>query len=149
MRQAGANIITSLVDGIKRMASKPVEAMKAIVQKVRNFLPFSPAKEGPLRDIHRVKIMETIAGAMTPGPMVKAMRTATAATMIAAAPMAAGAAGPGGGGGAKINFAPTINLAAGTPGEVRQQIDQALSTSQAELERMIDRIMAQKQRRAF
>jgi TP901 family phage tail tape measure protein len=149
MRQAGANIITSLVDGIKRMASKPVEAMKAIVQKVRNFLPFSPAKEGPLRDIHRVKIMETIAGAMTPGPMVKAMRTATAATMIAAAPMAAGAAGPGGGGGAKINFAPTINLSAGTPGEVRQQIDQALSTSQAELERMIDRIMAQKQRRAF
>lgn len=148
MSQAGSNIINSLVDGMKAAASKPIEVIKGIVQKIRNFLPFSPAKEGPLRDINRVRIVETIAGAMKPGPMVKAMRTATAATMIAAAPGAA-MAGAGAGGGNTINFAPVINLAPGTPAETRQQVDQALSTSQAELERMIDRIMSQKQRRSF
>lgn len=146
--QAGANIITSLVEGMKRMAMKPVEVMKSIVQKVRNFLPFSPAKEGPLRDIHRVKIIETIAGAMKPAPMVAAMRTATAATMLATAAMP-GRAMAGGRGGVSVNFSPTINLAPGTPAETRQQVDQALSTSQAELERMIERIVQQKQRRAF
>ena len=86
---------------------------------------------------------------MKPGPMVKAMRTATAATMMAAAVPGGAAAGPGAGGGHTINFAPVINLAAGSPAETRQQVDQALSVSQAELERMIDRVMAQKQRRAF
>ena len=146
--QAGANIITSLVEGMKRMAMKPVEVMKSIVQKVRNFLPFSPAKEGPLRDIHRVKIIETIAGAMKPAPMVAAMRTATAATMLATAAMPGGAMA-GGRGGVSVNFSPTINLAPGTPAETRQQVDQALATSQAELERMIERIVQQKQRRAF
>ena len=149
MSQAGSNIINSLVEGMKAAASKPIEVIKQIVQKIRNFLPFSPAKEGPLRDINRVRIIDTIAGAMKPGPMVKAMRTATAATMMAAAVPGAAMAGGGAAGGNTINFAPVINLAAGSPAETRQQVDQALSVSQAELERMIDRVMAQKQRRAF
>lgn len=149
MKAAGSNIITSLVEGMKSMAMKPVEMIKAIVQKVRNFLPFSPAKEGPLRDIHKIRLIETIAGSMKPGPMVQAMRTAAAATMIVAAPMTAGAAGNSGGGGSVIHYAPVINLAPGTPSEVRQQVDQAIAASRSEFERMFDKMMAQKQRRAF
>ncbi|MEM4618912.1 MAG: hypothetical protein QW607_01730 [Desulfurococcaceae archaeon] len=56
------------------MASKPVEAFKSIVQKIRNFLPFSPAKEGPLRDIHQIKLVETIAQALTPSPLLEKMK---------------------------------------------------------------------------
>lgn len=150
MFSAGANIVKMLWDGIMSMASKPVEAIKNIAQKIRNHLPFSPAKEGPLRDIHRVRIVETIAESMKPGPMVKAMRMATTATMtaVSAAP-SSGMAAHSGSGGSTINFSPVINIAPGNGPEVRQQVDQALSTAKADLERMIDKVMAQKQRRAF
>ncbi len=68
--EAGKKIITTFTEGIKSVASKPVEAMKSIVQKIRNFLPFSPAKEGPLRDIHRIKLIETIAEGIKPEPIL-------------------------------------------------------------------------------
>ena len=148
MREAGANLIKSLWEGIKSLASKPVEAIKGIAHKIRDHLPFSPAKEGPLRDINRIKIVETIAQTIKPGPVVKAMRAATAATMMAVASVPGGTA-IGGEAGATINFVNTINLAAGTPAEVRQQIDQALARSQVEFERMFDQMMQQKQRRAY
>lgn len=45
---AGKNMIQSLIDGIKEMAGKVYDAVEGIVGKVRNLLPFSPAKEGPL-----------------------------------------------------------------------------------------------------
>ncbi|MEM0333417.1 MAG: hypothetical protein QXX30_03065 [Candidatus Aenigmatarchaeota archaeon] len=56
------------------MASKPIEAFKSIVQKIRNLLPFSPAKEGPLRDLHQIKLMETIAQGLTPYPLLERMK---------------------------------------------------------------------------
>jgi hypothetical protein len=70
---------------MKSMVTKPVEVMKGLAQRLRNFLPFSPAKEGALRDIHRIRLIETIADSMKPAPMVAAMRTVTAATMLATA----------------------------------------------------------------
>jgi TP901 family phage tail tape measure protein len=45
---AGVNMIQSLIDGIKNMAHKVYETVENIVGKVRDLLPFSPAKEGPL-----------------------------------------------------------------------------------------------------
>lgn len=44
---AGKALIRGLVNGIKKMASAPVDAVKNMVSNVRNLLPFSPAKEGP------------------------------------------------------------------------------------------------------
>lgn len=44
---AGRSILRGLVDGIRSMASAPVDAVRNVVANVRNFLPFSPAKEGP------------------------------------------------------------------------------------------------------
>lgn len=167
MRQAGANIITSLVDGMKSMVNKPAEVMKSVVQRLRNFLPFSPAKEGPLKDIHRIKLVETIASTMKPQPMVAAMRTVTAATMLATATAApslarqttapaiqaqamrpqatATAAQPA----STITFAPVINLAPGTPAEARQQVEQALKLSQREFESMFARMQQNNARKRF
>jgi len=73
MFNAGANIVKNIWQGIKSMASKPIDAIKSIIQKIRNFLPFSPAKDGPFRDLHRVRIIETIAATMKPASMVRAM----------------------------------------------------------------------------
>jgi phage-related protein len=72
--QAGKNIVVSIWNGIKAMINKPIEAVKGMVKKIRNLLPFSPAKEGPLKDIHRIKLVETIAASINASPMIKAMR---------------------------------------------------------------------------
>lgn len=73
---AGVKIVNTLLQGIKSMASKPVEIFKEIVQKIRNMLPFSPAKEGPLKDIHRIRLVETIAESVKPDPLVSKFTTA-------------------------------------------------------------------------
>lgn len=89
MLAAGMNIITSLTDGMLKMINKPVQVIDKLAKRIRGFLPFSPAKEGALRDIHRIRLVETIAEGIKPQPMVQAMKAATVATMIAAAPVAA------------------------------------------------------------
>jgi hypothetical protein len=71
--QAGVKIIKSLWEGMKSLANKPIEVIKGITQKIRNFLPFSPAKEGPLATLHKVNIIGTIADATRPQPLVSAM----------------------------------------------------------------------------
>ena len=44
---AGKSLIQGLVNGITSMASAPANAVKGVLDKARNLLPFSPAKEGP------------------------------------------------------------------------------------------------------
>lgn len=45
---AGRNIIQGLINGIRSMFSGIGSAMGAAMQVIRNYTPFSPAKEGPL-----------------------------------------------------------------------------------------------------
>ncbi|SET94641.1 phage tail tape measure protein, TP901 family, core region [Salinibacillus kushneri] len=51
---AGKGLINQMVKGIKNAAGKAIDAVKNIADKVRNFLPFSPAKEGPLSDLDKL-----------------------------------------------------------------------------------------------
>ncbi len=53
MYQAGRNIVNTLTEGIKSMMSAPVDAIRQILSTARDYLPFSPAKVGPLRDLDR------------------------------------------------------------------------------------------------
>ena len=85
--QAGSNILESLVDGIKSTASEPIKLIENIVGQVRDFLPFSPAKKGPLRDLDKIRLIETIADTIQAKPLLQAMRsTATAAMAALASP---------------------------------------------------------------
>lgn len=65
--KSGKAIIQSAIDGIMAMKDRIVGKVEGIVQSVRNLWPFSPAKEGPLSDIHRMDfagpIGKSIAGA--------------------------------------------------------------------------------------
>lgn len=45
---AGQNVIQGLIDGIRSMIGRVGSAMGSIAATIRSFLPFSPAKEGPL-----------------------------------------------------------------------------------------------------
>ncbi|WP_165064448.1 phage tail tape measure protein [Desulfovibrio sp. ZJ200] len=46
--ESGAKLLTTLINGIKSAASGLVDSVKGVFQKVRNLLPFSDAREGPL-----------------------------------------------------------------------------------------------------
>lgn len=100
--KSGRALVSTLVDGIKSMAMGPVNAIKDIFLKVRNLLPFSDAKEGPLSrlTLSGERIMTTmgegIAGA-APGlqrTMANALAGAalTASIAMTANPVPAGAA---------------------------------------------------------
>src|SRR5690625_2973686 len=66
-RNAGRNIIKSIADGIKGAIDMVTDAIGNVTSKIRAFLPFSPAKEGALRDIMDVQIAESIAEAIRRG----------------------------------------------------------------------------------
>ncbi|HZJ98377.1 MAG TPA: phage tail tape measure protein [Tissierellaceae bacterium] len=51
---AGRNIATSIADGIRNGIGKVKEAAGNLVSAARRFLPFSPAKEGPLKDLDKL-----------------------------------------------------------------------------------------------
>jgi TP901 family phage tail tape measure protein len=70
---AGANILNTLVEGIGSMAGAAVNKVTGVVQSIRDLLPFSPAKAGPLRDLHKVRIIETVAESVSPDPLVAAV----------------------------------------------------------------------------
>jgi TP901 family phage tail tape measure protein len=53
MWSGGKNIIISLWEGIKSEAMKPVNAVTDLVQGIRDLLPFSPVKMGPLRGLDK------------------------------------------------------------------------------------------------
>ncbi|MEA4933169.1 MAG: phage tail tape measure protein, partial [Lawsonibacter sp.] len=46
--ESGKRLISTFVDGIKSVASNPVDAVKSIFGKIGNLFPHSDAKEGPL-----------------------------------------------------------------------------------------------------
>lgn len=105
-KSAGAGIAKAIWEGIKSAANMPIEAISKITKTMREYLPFSPAKRGAFTDLHKVKIVETIAGSMRPAPLVKAMGNTTQA---AAGVGGGGAKSGGGGGGITINYSPVIN----------------------------------------
>jgi len=83
MYDAGAHLMGELARGIASAAMTPVHAVESVAHRIRGFLPFSPAREGPLRDLHHVRIVQTIAETIRPAPMVSAMRRVAAAAAVA------------------------------------------------------------------
>ena len=90
----GARLMETLAAGMRARAQAVVAEIQRVTQQVRDHLPSSPAKVGPLSDIHRLQFMETIARSMRPDPMVAAMRTAAAATLAAVPTIGLGMATP-------------------------------------------------------
>lgn len=66
---AGKQILKGLTDGIKSMASAPVDAVRGVATRIRNMLPGSPVKEGPLTTLNRghagSQIVKMVADGMT------------------------------------------------------------------------------------
>lgn len=76
--ECGGKITSMLAEGILKGIDKVKKAISAVSQVVRDHLPHSPAKMGPLKDLHKVKIVETIASAIKPMPIMTAMNKSLA-----------------------------------------------------------------------
>jgi TP901 family phage tail tape measure protein len=65
--ESGRRLIGTFVDGITSMAKAPFEAVSSILGRVRNLLPFSDAKEGPLSQLtlSGQKVMDTLGEGIT------------------------------------------------------------------------------------
>jgi TP901 family phage tail tape measure protein len=64
---AGRNLIASIAGGITSAAARVADSVKSVVARVRSFLPFSPAKEGPLKDLDKLDFS---------GPLIESIKTA-------------------------------------------------------------------------
>jgi TP901 family phage tail tape measure protein len=112
--KAGENIVNSLKQGIENKWEEFKGWWSQKMQGIRDFLPFSPAKVGPLRDIHKLKLMETIAASVKMEPLHRAMTRSTGIAMSAFPRTLATASVGGRGnnyGGTTIVYSPTISFA--------------------------------------
>ncbi|MCD0450762.1 phage tail tape measure protein [Actinocorallia sp. API 0066] len=87
---AGRNVITGLINGITSMIGRVGSAMSGIASRIRNFLPFSPAKEGPLSG----KGSPDLAGAKIGGMLADGITSSATLVRGASMQLAAAAAPP-------------------------------------------------------
>ena len=69
----GKRISEMIANGILSGVGKIKNAISTVTQTIRDFLPHSPAKTGPLKDLNKIKIIETIAATLKPLPLMSAM----------------------------------------------------------------------------
>jgi len=131
LRDAGAKIITSVVDGFKSKMEYLKGKVANITKTIRDYFPFSPAKRGALRDIHKIKLLETVASGLNEKPLLSAVNNTTSKVRKSLAIGASLAvASPGAGQAITVNFNGGINVTA-TDGKVdtisfKRQMDQAI-----------------------
>ncbi|NNV22651.1 hypothetical protein EHE22_19765 [Ochrobactrum pseudogrignonense] len=167
----GVALMDTMAAGIRARAAVVTAEIQKMAQAVRDHLPSSPAKVGPLSDIHKLKFAETIASSIRPAPMVKAMRGAAAATMAAASitgatvpvsaqPVAGAAvrsevaarsqsasiAQSQSGGGIHIEYKPTIPLSGDAQG-AKADIKKELSAHARHIAQLVDEEQRKRSRR--
>ena len=64
---AGKGFINALIDGIKSGVTNLTDTVKGVANKIREFLPFSPAKVGPLSDLDKLDFAGPISKAIKGG----------------------------------------------------------------------------------
>lgn len=173
--EMGSNLLSTLTDGIKAMASKPVEAVKNVLGKVRDFLPFSDAKVGPLSELTASgsAIMETLGDGVKSAPqsaLISEMYSKLSA--VAGGPIGEGLKklfgspldtvrsiksritgdGEGGGmgsmgGGVVLHYSPKITVSGGD--DVRQQVEAATKAGADDLVSRLQAIAGQERRLSY
>ncbi|SNS16310.1 phage tail tape measure protein, TP901 family, core region [Humidesulfovibrio mexicanus] len=143
----GVKLLTTFTEGIKAVAMAPVEAVAAVVTKVREYLPGSDAERGPLSTL-------TASGAAIPATMAQGMNASGDGGLgqaldnsLGLRPRGQGGGAPGGAG-LVIHFAPTINVQGGGP-ELPAVIGAQLQLSEARLREMLENLQSNGRRLAY
>lgn len=150
-RQAGANLIEGLINGI---TSRVADARARIVEvgsTIRSSFTGLLGIHSPSTVFagYGVNIAEGAAHGIERGASRPARAAGSLAARIAAAGAGTGGGGMAmaGGGGISIHYSPTVQVQGGG-GNVGADVQNALNLSLADLERMIRRIMADRDRKA-
>lgn len=133
---AGVALGQSFAQGIQSMISQATSAVASMTSAVRQYLPFSPAKEGALSDLDKVDIVGTIASNVDSSPLVNALNTALGTARSVLSPSsgstAVGASGAGSGS-VQITYSPQITM-----GKDDKDILEVLRTHSRELITIFD-----------
>ncbi len=73
IQNSGAAVPKNVAAGIEANVGKTNNAMNKMAGDIDNYLPHSPAKTGPLRNLDKVRIVETIAEGVKSEPLVAAI----------------------------------------------------------------------------
>lgn len=146
--QSGVELLKTLTDGIVSMAKAPVEAVKGVLKKVRDFLPFSDAKTGPLSELtySGSQIMETLSRGIMEAAnapldaMDSALRIAPEELLIAGG-------GSMGGGGMTITINQEIHVTGG--GDAYEQARRGAADGAQDLLDQLQRALAREERLSY
>ncbi len=86
----GSRLMETLAAGVRSGTGFLTSAMSAALAETRAYLPSSPAKTGPLSDIHKLKFMETIASSINSAPLLSAVNNAMGTARKAMTPLGQG-----------------------------------------------------------
>ncbi len=128
-----------LAKGIRSKKKDTEGAINEHAQIIRDHLPHSPAKVGPLKDLNKLKIIETIVSTMKPAPLINAMNK-NLGLMVSGMKTNGKIGVSVGGGSFVINYSPTISMPNGANKEefvklLKQHKDEVVSLFKRELER--------------
>ena len=141
----GKKIGDMLANGILSKLGKTKEAIGKHAQIIRDHLPHSPAKVGPLKDLNKLKIVETIASTMKPAPLIKAMNKSLG-LMTTGMGANKNKLGIGSGTQLVITYSPTITMPNGT---TKEEFSQLLKKHKDEIVAIFRRELERKERVAY
>ena len=162
---AGADLINGLVGGVTAKLSAARDAIVGFGSSIKGWFTSTLGIKSPSRVFmgfgdniaqgaalgvgRSSKQAVKAAGGMANDMAVAASMQRTQGAEGAAGGAGAAGRGAGAAAGIQINFNPIIQLAAGTAESVRGQVNEAMNLSVRELEKMIERVIAEKSRRAY
>lgn len=146
--QSGVELLKTLTDGIVSMAKAPVEAVKGVLKKVRDFLPFSDAKTGPLSELtySGSQIMETLSRGIMEAANAP-LNAMDSALRIAPEELLSAGGGGFGGGGVTITINQEIHVTGG--GDAYEQARRGAADGAQDLLDQLQRALAREERLSY
>lgn len=144
--ECGRKITSMLAEGIMSGLAKVKNCIVKVAQVIRDHLPHSPAKTGPLKDLNKVKIVETIASTIKPMPLKNAMTKTLSFMTNGTLNVSKGKIGTSSGASFVVQYNPTITIS-GT--ESKEEFVKLLKRHKDEVVNIIKREFERKERLAY
>lgn len=144
--ECGRKITSMLAEGIMSGLAKVKNCIVKVAQVIRDHLPHSPAKTGPLKDLNKVKIVETIASTIKPMPLKNAMTKTLSFMTNGTLNVSKGQIGTSSGASFVVQYNPTITIS-GT--ESKEEFVKLLKRHKDEVVNIMRREFERKERLAY
>ena len=144
--ECGRKITSMLAEGIMSGLAKVKNCIVKVAQVIRDHLPHSPAKTGPLKDLNKVKIVETIASTIKPMPLKNAMTKTLSFMTNGTLNVSKGKIGTSSGASFVVQYNPTITIS-GT--ESKEEFVKLLKRHKDEVVNIMKREFERKERLAY